>query len=203
VRSPIWATERAKEGRCWPKRSCCWRKFGSSLLPRRPTTMRCFDRTAGRAARATAPRGRGRIGLPLTCCSTRCRSTLARARDFAQPYALGPQAARRYRGREVAHHRNRIHDQPGLNFHRKPRDGERHAEVRVGNVETADGSFQVLGAVTRAETGIAALIKRTLETVCRTDANAEEMKTPGSRLVPYFRRRSFWSSYPRRMVINH
>jgi hypothetical protein len=53
---------------------------------------------------------------------------------------------------------------------RSREDGERHLEVRVGNVETIGGGRQVFGAVTRAETDITALIKRTLETVGRTDA---------------------------------
>ena len=43
-------------------------------------------------------------------------------------------------------------------FIRSREDGERHLEVRVGNVETADGGRQVFGAVTRAETDITALI---------------------------------------------
>lgn len=55
-------------------------------------------------------------------------------------------------------------------FIRSREDGERHLEVRVGNVETVGGGRQVFGAVTRAETDITALIKRTLETVGRTDA---------------------------------
>jgi hypothetical protein len=36
--------------------------------------------------------------------------------------------------------------------------GERHLEVRVGNVETVDGARQVFGAVSKAETDITALI---------------------------------------------
>ena len=48
-------------------------------------------------------------------------------------------------------------------------DGERHLEVRVGNVETSHGGWQVFGAVARADTDIAALIRRSLETVGRTD----------------------------------
>jgi hypothetical protein len=35
-------------------------------------------------------------------------------------------------------------------FIRSRDDGERHLEVRVGNVETVDGGRQVFGAVTRA-----------------------------------------------------
>jgi hypothetical protein len=54
-------------------------------------------------------------------------------------------------------------------FIRSCEDGERHLEVRVGNVEAETGGRQVFGAVTRAETDITALIQRTLETVGRTD----------------------------------
>ena len=48
-------------------------------------------------------------------------------------------------------------------FIRSREDGERHLEVRVGNVETADGGRQVFGAVAKADTDIAALIRRNLE----------------------------------------
>jgi hypothetical protein len=52
-------------------------------------------------------------------------------------------------------------------FIRGCRDGERHLEVRVGNVEPSAGGRQVFGAVAKAETEIAALIRRSLETVGR------------------------------------
>jgi hypothetical protein len=58
-------------------------------------------------------------------------------------------------------------------------DGERHLEVRVGNVETAAGERQVFGSVSRAETDITALIKRTLETVGRADATKVTAFTDG------------------------
>ncbi len=48
-------------------------------------------------------------------------------------------------------------------FIRGCRDGERHLEVRVGNVETSGGGRQVFGAVAKADTEIAALIRRSLE----------------------------------------
>jgi hypothetical protein len=64
-------------------------------------------------------------------------------------------------------------------FIRSREDGERHLEVRVGNVETVDGGRQVFGAVTKAETDITALIKRTLETVGRTDATEVTAFTDG------------------------
>jgi hypothetical protein len=59
-------------------------------------------------------------------------------------------------------------------FIRSCQDGERHLEVRVGNVETSDGGRQVFGAVARTDTDIAALIRRSLETVGRT---ADTMST--------------------------
>ncbi len=64
-------------------------------------------------------------------------------------------------------------------FIRSREDGERHLEVRVGNVETVDGGRQVFGAVTRAETGITALIQRALETVGRTDTTKVTALTDG------------------------
>ncbi len=64
-------------------------------------------------------------------------------------------------------------------FIRSREDDERHLEVRVGNVETVDGGRQVFGAVTRAETDITALIKRTLETVGRTDTTKVTAFTDG------------------------
>jgi hypothetical protein len=53
-------------------------------------------------------------------------------------------------------------------FIRSCHDGERHLEVRVGNVETSDKGRQVFGAVARADTDIAVLIRRSLETLGRT-----------------------------------
>jgi hypothetical protein len=64
-------------------------------------------------------------------------------------------------------------------FIRSGEDGERHLEVRVGNVETVDGGRQVFGAVTRAETDITALTQRTLETVGRTDTTEVTAFTDG------------------------
>ena len=54
-------------------------------------------------------------------------------------------------------------------FIRSREEGERHLEVRVGNVETASGGRQVFGAVAKADTDISALIRRSLRTVGRTD----------------------------------
>ena len=47
-------------------------------------------------------------------------------------------------------------------FIRSCEDGERHLEVRVGNVETNSGRRQVFGAVARAGTDLAWLIRRNL-----------------------------------------
>jgi hypothetical protein len=54
-------------------------------------------------------------------------------------------------------------------FIRNREECQRHLEVRVGNVETETGGRQVFGAVTRADTDVTALIRRTVETVGRND----------------------------------
>ena len=53
-------------------------------------------------------------------------------------------------------------------FIRSRHDGERHLEVRVGNVETLNGGRRVFGAAARTDTDIAMLIQRSLEPVGRT-----------------------------------
>jgi len=53
-------------------------------------------------------------------------------------------------------------------FVRSCEEGDRHLEVRVGNVETSDGGRQVFGAVARSDTDIAVQIRRSLEAVGRT-----------------------------------
>jgi hypothetical protein len=53
-------------------------------------------------------------------------------------------------------------------FIRSCEDGERHLEVRVGNVETETGGRQVFGAVAKADTDIKVLIGRSLDAVGRT-----------------------------------
>ena len=58
-------------------------------------------------------------------------------------------------------------------------DGERHLEVRVGNVETEAGGRQVFGAVAKADTDIRALIRRTLDAVGRTEGTALTAFTDG------------------------
>jgi hypothetical protein len=54
-------------------------------------------------------------------------------------------------------------------FIRSCEDGERHLEVRVGNVETKSGGRQVFGAVAKADTDIKVLIRRNLDAVGRTE----------------------------------
>jgi hypothetical protein len=54
-------------------------------------------------------------------------------------------------------------------FIRSCEDGERHLEVRIGNVETVAGGRQVFGAVAKADTDIKMLIRRSLDAVGRTE----------------------------------
>ena len=54
-------------------------------------------------------------------------------------------------------------------FIRSCEDGERHLEVRVGNVETETGGRQVFGAVAKADTDIKMLIGRSLDAVGQTE----------------------------------
>jgi hypothetical protein len=54
-------------------------------------------------------------------------------------------------------------------FIRSCEDGERHLEVRAGNVETEPGGRQVFGAVAKADTDIKVLIRRSLDAVGRTE----------------------------------
>jgi hypothetical protein len=68
-------------------------------------------------------------------------------------------------------------------FIRSCEDGERHLEVRVGNVETASGGRQVFGAVARSGTDIKVLIGRSLDAVGRTEAS---VLTPSPMVVPDF-----------------
>ncbi len=64
-------------------------------------------------------------------------------------------------------------------FIRSCADGERHQEVRVGNVETQSGGRQVFGAVAKAGTDIRALIRRNLNAVGRTKDAALTAFTDG------------------------
>src|SRR3954469_12727676 len=53
-------------------------------------------------------------------------------------------------------------------FIRSCEDGQRHLEVRLGNVETSDGGRQVFVAVAKTDTAIEALIQRGLKEVGQT-----------------------------------
>ena len=64
-------------------------------------------------------------------------------------------------------------------FIRSCEDGERHLEVRIGNVETATGRRQVFGAVAKTETDLAALIRGNLDAVGRTRDTALTAFTDG------------------------
>jgi hypothetical protein len=64
-------------------------------------------------------------------------------------------------------------------FIRSCADGERHLEVRVGNVETKSGGRQVFGAVARADTDIAGLIHRNLDAVGCIEGTALTAFTDG------------------------
>ena len=64
-------------------------------------------------------------------------------------------------------------------FIRSCETGERHLEVRVGNVETKSGGRQVFGAVAKAETDIKALINRNLGAVGRTEETSLTAFTDG------------------------
>jgi hypothetical protein len=58
-------------------------------------------------------------------------------------------------------------------------DGERHLEVRVGNVETTSGGRQVFGAVAKADTDIKVLIRRSLDAVGRSTETVLSAFTAG------------------------
>jgi len=64
-------------------------------------------------------------------------------------------------------------------FIRSCAEGERHLEVRVGNVETASGGRQVFDAVAKAGTDLEELIRRSLDAVGRTGDTALTAFTDG------------------------
>jgi len=64
-------------------------------------------------------------------------------------------------------------------FIRNSDDAERHLEVRVGNVEVAEGSRRVFAAVARSDTDIVDLIRRNLEAVGRTETTTVTAFTDG------------------------
>jgi hypothetical protein len=80
-------------------------------------------------------------------------------------------------------------------FIRGCHDGERHLEVRVGNVETATGGRQVFGAVAKAETDITVMIRRSLETVGLTADTEVTAFTDGAL--------GFGRSWPRPVARSH
>src|SRR5919107_2294523 len=57
--------------------------------------------------------------------------------------------------------------------------GQRHLEVRIGNVETASGRRQVFGAVAKTDTDLAGLIRRSLDAVGRTEGTVLTAFTDG------------------------
>ncbi len=67
----------------------------------------------------------------------------------------------------------------GSTFIRSCAEGERHLEVRVGNVETASGGRRVFGAVAKADTDLQALIRRNLDAIGRTKDTALTAFTDG------------------------
>jgi hypothetical protein len=64
-------------------------------------------------------------------------------------------------------------------FIRSREDGERHLEVRVGNVETKSGARQVFGAVAKTDTDIRVLIRRSLDAIGRTEGTELTAFTDG------------------------
>ena len=64
-------------------------------------------------------------------------------------------------------------------FIRSCEDGQRHLEVRLGNVETSAGARQVFAAVARTNTPIEALIRRGLKEVGQTTDTAITAFTDG------------------------
>jgi hypothetical protein len=64
-------------------------------------------------------------------------------------------------------------------FIRSCEEGQRHLEVRVGNVETEAGGRQVFAAVGKADTDLKGLIRRRLDAVGRTEDTALSAFTDG------------------------
>jgi hypothetical protein len=65
-------------------------------------------------------------------------------------------------------------------FIRSCEDGERHFEVRVGNVETKSGGRQVFNAVAKADTDIKVLTWRSLDAVGRAEDTVRSQPAPQS-----------------------
>ena len=89
-------------------------------------------------------------------------------------------------------------------FVRSCEEGERHLEVRIGNVETTNGRRQVFGAVAKTDTDPAALIRRSLDAVGRTAGTVLTAFTDGCRgLRRILIRAGFdgrWCTEPSRVV---
>jgi hypothetical protein len=64
-------------------------------------------------------------------------------------------------------------------FIRSCEQGERHLEVRIGNVETTTGRRRVFGAMAKTGTDLAALIRGSLDAVGRTEGTALSAFTDG------------------------
>jgi hypothetical protein len=64
-------------------------------------------------------------------------------------------------------------------FIRSCEDGERHLEVRVGNVETKSGARQVFDAVAKTDTNTKALIRRNLDAIGRSEGAELTVFTDG------------------------
>jgi hypothetical protein len=64
-------------------------------------------------------------------------------------------------------------------FIRSCEDGERHLEVRIGNVETKSGGRQVFGAVAKTDTNLEGLIRRSLDAVGRSEGTTLTAFTDG------------------------
>jgi len=75
-------------------------------------------------------------------------------------------------------------------------DGERHLEVRVGNVETKSGARQVFGAVAKTDTDIKVLIRQSLDAIGRSEG--AELTAPRLRRGMLHRWMSWTSTRSRR-----
>jgi hypothetical protein len=64
-------------------------------------------------------------------------------------------------------------------FIRSCEEGERHLEVRIGNVETTTGRRQIFGAVAKTDTDPAALIRHSLDAVGHTEGTTLTAFTDG------------------------
>ena len=110
-----------------------------------------------------------RTGSPPACSNTFCRSM-----PGATPRPCAPARSRSARtcgtplAAEPATAASAITLTLDSTFIRSCEDGQRHLEVRLGNVETSDGGRQVFAAVAKTDTAIEALIRRGLAEVGQT-----------------------------------